>query len=236
MPRLVFDIETVGEDFNSLDETSKDVLTRWIKKEANSDEEYKSSLEDLKKNLGFSPLTGEIVAIGVLDSEKEKGAVYFQAPGQDIKPFEEDGIKFKVMTEKEILDNFWKLANNYDQFVSFSGREFDVPFMMVRSAVNGIRPTKDLIANRYLNYQKPNALHIDLQDQLSFYGSVRRKSSLHLWCRAFGIKSPKASGVKGDDVAPLFKERKFLDIARYNVGDIRATKELYDYWDKYIRF
>jgi hypothetical protein len=34
MATLVFDIETVGEDFDALDETSQDVLTRWIKKES----------------------------------------------------------------------------------------------------------------------------------------------------------------------------------------------------------
>ncbi len=32
MPTLVFDIETVGEDFDTLDETSQDVLTCWIKR------------------------------------------------------------------------------------------------------------------------------------------------------------------------------------------------------------
>ncbi|MEA2113163.1 MAG: hypothetical protein U9P63_00705 [Patescibacteria group bacterium] len=55
------------------------------------------------------------------------------------------------------------------------------------------------------------------------------KSSLHLWSRAFGIKSPKAQGVTGDDVGRLFKEKKFLDIVKYNVGDLTATKELYKY-------
>ncbi len=54
--------------------------------------------------------------------------------------------------------------------------------------------------------------------------------------RAFGIKSPKAEGITGDDVGPLFKDKKFLEIAKYNVGDLKATKELYDYWNNYIRF
>ena len=54
--------------------------------------------------------------------------------------------------------------------------------------------------------------------------------------RAFGIKSPKDSGVMGDDVTKLFREGKYLDIARYNVGDLWATKELYDYWKKYLAF
>jgi hypothetical protein len=92
------------------------------------------------------------------------------------------------------------------------------------------------MSNRYLNSQWSGARHIDLQDQLTFYGAVRRKGSLHLWSRAFGIKSPKAGGISGEDVGRLFREKKFLDIARYNVDDLKATKGLYDFWKSYLKF
>src|SRR3989339_1387459 len=223
MSKLIFDIETVGENFDELDKTTQEVLTKWIKKESSNETEYKEALKDLKQGLGFSPLTGEIVAIGVLDYEKDKGAVYFQSPEAKLKETEENGIKYKPMTEKEMLQSFWDGAKNYQEFVSFNGRGFDVPFLMVRSAVHRIRPTKNLLTNRYLSSQRAGARHIDLLDQLSFYGAVRRKGNLHLWCRAFGIESPKGQGVTGDDVGRLFAEKKFLDIARYNAGDLRAT-------------
>lgn len=236
MPKLIFDIETVGESFDSLDKTTQEVLTHWIWKESKDENDYKILLEELKNGLGFSPLTGEIVAIGVLDTDKNKGAVYFQAPGEKIKEFEEDGIKFKPMTEKDMLENFWNGAEKYNEFITFNGRAFDAPFLMVRSAIHKIKPSKDLMSNRYLNSQKFEAKHIDLLDQLTFYGAVRKRGNLHLWSRAFGIKSPKDSGITGDDMGRLFKEKKFTDIARYNVGDLQATKELYEYWNKYIRF
>ncbi len=235
MSKLVFDIETVGVDFDSLDETTQDVLTRWIKKESVSDEDYDESLKELKEGLGFSPLTGEIIVIGVFDCDKNQGAVYFQAPGQNIKEFSEGNIKFRQMTEKEMLENFWQGARNYQEFITFNGRAFDAPFMMVRSAIHKIRPTRNLVEGRYL-YQQRDCLHIDLLDQLTFYGAVRRKGNLHLWAKAFGIQSPKAEGITGDDVGRLFREKKFLDIARYNVGDLRATRELYNFWNSYLRF
>jgi len=50
-----------------------------------------------------------------------------------------------------------------------------------------------------------------------------------------GVKSPKGDGVCGDDVSRLFREKKYLDIARYNVGDLVATRDLYDHWQKYMR-
>lgn len=236
MTALVFDIETIGEDYDTLDETTQEVLTRWIKKESANEQEYKVALAELKDGLGFSPLTGEIVAIGVLDSAKNKGVVYFQSPDEQCEEFEEDNIVFKPMTEAEMLRSFWEGAIQYDEFVTFNGRSFDVPFMMVRSAIHEIKPSKDLMSNRYLSSQRFGATHIDLLDLLTFYGAVRKKGNLHLWTRAFGIESPKAEGVTGDDVSALFREKRYKDIARYNVRDIRATNELYKKWKEYFRF
>ena len=235
--KLVIDIETIGEDFDALDKATKENLTRWIKKDSDTESEYRLALQDVKNELSFSPLTGEVVAIGLLDYHKNEGAVYYQAPGQKNAELKEEGISFKQMTEKEMLQKFWELATRYEIFITFNGRTFDIPFLMVRSAIHGVRPTKDLMQGRYPWQQRNNsAIHIDLIDVLSFYGATRRKGSLHLWSRAFGIESPKAGGVSGEDVGPLFKKKKFLEIARYNVGDIRATRELYTKWEDYLSF
>lgn len=236
MSALIFDIETVGEEFDALDETTQHLLTRWLKKEYKEEPEYAEVLEDLKNGLGFSPLTGQIVAIGVLDELTNTGGVYFQAPETPMEEWTEGGITFRVQSEKEMLEQFWKLAFLAKEFVSFNGRGFDAPFLMIRSAIHKIRPTKDLMANRYLSNQPFNAKHIDLMDQLSFYGSVRKKGSLHLYSRAFGFKSPKSEGITGDDVSRLYKERRYKDIAVYNVADLRATMELYKYWKEFLHF
>lgn len=234
MSTLIFDIETVGENFNELDETTQIMLTKWLKRESYDEDEYEHMLDEIKNGLGFSPLTGQIVAIGVLDAEKNKGVVYYQAPGQKNADTEEEGIAFKQKTEAEMLKSFWDGAKQYNNFVSFNGRCFDVPYLMIRSAIHKIRPSKNLLSNRYLFSQRMDAKHVDLLDQLSFYGAVRRKGSLHLYCRAFGIESPKAGGVTGNDVADLYKTGKCLEIAKYNVGDLVATKELFGYWKEFV--
>tara|TARA_Y100000310_G_scaffold345807_1_gene470258 strand:+ start:1783 stop:2466 length:684 start_codon:yes stop_codon:yes gene_type:complete len=227
MSKLVFDIETIGEDFGKIDKITQKILLKKAK--------TKEEKDGVKNKLVFSPFTGEIVAIGVLDVDKEKGAVYFQAPDKKIKEQEENGVKLKAMSEPEMLKNFWHGAENYSEFISFNGGGFDVPYLMIRSAIHKIRPSKNLMSNRYLGSQKFDSKHVDLMDQLAFYNQYN-KTSLHLACRAFGIESPKAQGVAGDDVGKLFRAKKYLDIAKYNIRDLISTRELYEYWDEYLRF
>jgi 3'-5' exonuclease len=231
---LVFDIETVGEDWDSLDPTTQHNISWYLEQSSKDEDEFEFELKQVKEGLGLSPLTGFIVAIGAYDTEQKKGAVYFQAPGAALEETEDEHIAYKPMGEKEMLEQFWKVAAVVREFVSFNGRSFDAPFLAIRSMVHGVKPTKDLLSNRYLSMQRGCA-HVDLMDQLTFYGAARFKKSLHLFTRALGIESPKAGGVAGDDVAGLFKAGKYLDIARYNAGDLFATAALYERWKELLR-
>ncbi len=226
--KLIFDIETIGRPFESLDTFSQE----YIKKYTESEEE----LTEAKDRMSFSPLTGEIVAIGILNPETMRGAVYTRTPEGSASDATEiaAGIQYETGSEEDIIKKFWETAQHYNTFISFNGRAFDVPFLNIRSAILGIRPTKNLMSNRYLSSQSYGANHIDLLDQLTYYGAVRKKFTLHFWCKAFGIKSPKEDGVTGNDVGRLYGEGKYIDIAKYNVGDLIATKELYERWEQYL--
>ncbi len=232
MATLVFDIETVGEPWETMDSSTQELLSRWIHRNAKNEEDTKSQLKDLQENLGFSPLTGKIVAIGVYDLERKQGAVYYSATGEEVDEVCGEYI-LKQRTEKQMLEDFWEGAKSYDTFVTYNGRGFDVPFLLHRSVVHNIVPTQSLMDGRYL-YQQKSVRHVDLQDQLTFYGAMFRKPSLHLFCRAYGIESPKIGGVSGDDVAELFLQKKFRDIALYNSRDVTATTELYEKWLTYL--
>ena len=232
MATLVFDIETIGESWEEMDATTQEVLSNWIRKTAKSKIEEESQMLDLKEGLGFSPLTGKIVAIGVYDVERKQGAVYYTGLGTEIDE-EVDGYILKQRSEKEMLEDFWEGAKSYDTFVTFNGRTFDMPFLLHRSIVCGVMPSCDLMEGRYL-YQQKSVQHVDLQDQLTFYGAMSKKPSLHLFCRAYGIQSPKADGVSGDDVAKLYRDKQFRDIALYNSRDVTATTELYEKWLMYL--
>ncbi len=222
MSKIVFDIETVGDDFNSYDQETQEILL----KNAQTDEEKQA----VKDGLGLSPVTGKIVAIGMVDVQTDEGVVFFQSTDSTTVSFREGNSEYVVCSEKEILESFWKKIRDYSQFVTYNGRGFDCPYIMLRSAALKVSPTKDLMPYRY-----DTRSHIDLYDQLTCYGAMRRHFSLHMVSRAFGIKSPKEEGVSGAMVNDLFQQQKTTDIARYCLRDVRATKQVYLTWEKYIK-
>ena len=227
--KLVFDIETIGNDFESLDEMSKEHLLKYAEDE--------NEEKEIKEGTAFYPLTGEIVVIGMLNPDTGQGKLLVRNEKVSDLPSElEPGILLEQGSEKEILEKFWETIKSYDNFISFYGRGFDMPFIMIRSAILGVKPSKNLLANRYLNLQPFNSKHIDLYDQLSFYGAARKNFPLHMWSKVFGIDSPKEQGVTGDNVTALYSENKLKDIADYNLRDLKATAELYRRWEEFLKF
>lgn len=223
MAAVILDIETVGQEFDSLDAASQEYFLKYCK----TDEER----QDARNSLSFFPVTAQIVAIGLLEAESEQGYVYYQNGGGKPEEFKEGTTFFTSGSEAEILSRFWEQMKKYQQFATFNGRVFDCPFLMIRSSINGIKPTKNLMPNRY-----SSLMHVDLMDQLTFYDAMRRKFSLHMWCKAFNIESPKDEGMTGLQVKEYYLAGKYKEIARYCFADIKATKKLFEYWNKYLKF
>jgi len=220
MTKIVIDIETIGIDFESLDNESKEYLLKYAKDEAEQ--------EKIKQSLALSPLTGEIISIGMLNPETQKGVVYYRGEENDVD-FVENGIIFRMSSEEEMLINFWKDIEKYKQIISFNGRTFDAPFLHLRSAILKIKPSRNLIPYRY-DYQ----FHCDLLDQLTYYGASRR-FNLDFYAKRFGIASSKKEA-NGSLIDKMFKEKKHADIAKYCAEDVRATAKLYEYWENYLKF
>ena len=220
MSAVVFDIETLGRPVESFDE----VQIAYLFKEGSSEEER---IEEVNR-LNLSPLTAELLAIGMLNPDTGGGRVFYRADRRESFRSDDGAIEFVSGDEKEILSSFWEDLRPYAQFVTFNGRGFDGPFLMLRSALLGIRPTRNLVPYRY-----SATPHCDLLDQLTFYGASRR-FNLDFYCRAFGIRSPKAEGITGLDLGPLYREGRYREIARYCIGDVIATAELFRRWKSFL--
>lgn len=221
MERLVFDIETVGTTWESLDPAVQESLLR----PADTDEER----QEVRDSLGLFPVTAQIACVALYSPEQDHAAVCFQAPNSGVETVREEKAVFVPCTEKELLTRFWEAAGRAKQIITFNGRGFDCPFLLVRSAANRVRPTIDLMPNRYSNQ------HVDLMDQFTWFGAFRRRFSLEVWCKALGVEQPKRE-VRGSDVAGLYAAGEYMTIARYCLGDARATAQLFDLWSKYMRY
>ncbi len=220
MSSVVFDIETLGLPLDSFDDVQQEYLLKF------ADTDEKREAEILKLNL--HALTAQIIAIAMVNPETMAGKVFYQSNIQEQCYSEERKIEYISGDEHYVLRNFWEAVQWYDQIVTFNGRAFDCPFIMLRSAVLGVEPTRNLMPYRY-----DATHHCDLLDQLTFYGATR-KFNLDFYCKAFGIKSPKSEGITGLDLGPLFREGRYKEIADYCLGDVVATTELYRRWSQYL--
>ena len=222
MNRVVFDIETLAFPLEDLDEKQQEYLFRF----AASEEERNEAV--LK--LALNPFTSRVIAIGMVNPDSGQGKVFYQGPGHQVELIDDGAVELVPLEEEGILREFWKTVAHYAQFITFNGRTFDCPFLMLRSAILGVRPSRNLMPYRYAATE-----HCDLMDQLSYYGAFR-KFSLDFYCKGFGIKSPKEAGVTGLDMGALFAERRYREIADYCLGDVRATVTLFERWQSLLLF
>ncbi|MBK7104147.1 MAG: ribonuclease H-like domain-containing protein [Ignavibacteriae bacterium] len=224
---IVIDIETVGFELENLAESQQEFLLRYAEKE--SDQIIRENKkEEVERFLSLYPYTAKIISIGMLNTETNGILVLYDDNSEEEIIIEEKGIKYKSINEKELLKLFWNYLSKTDKVITFNGRNFDIPFLMLRSAMLEVKPTINLIHNRY-NITK----HIDLLDQFTFYG-ITRKFNLDFYCHAFGIKSPKSKGITGMEIKELYKAGKIKDIAIYCSEDVKATYELYKIWEDYL--
>jgi len=226
MRRIVFDIETCAYPFESLAESQREYLLRYADKESDP-EKRQMMIDDAIRYTSLYPYTSKCIVIGIYDVEKEKSYVYYESDKKEEWNSEDGKVHYKGLPENEMLESFWRIAKRIDQFITFNGRNFDVPFLMMRSAMLEVKVSKNLMGYRYGDE------HIDLLEQFTFYG-LTRKFNLDFYCQSFGIESPKSKDISGMEVKNLYEAGRIKDIAIYCSKDINATFQLYKIWEEFL--
>ncbi|MFM8840558.1 MAG: ribonuclease H-like domain-containing protein [bacterium] len=230
---IVYDIETAGLPIESFDDARQEYLLRG----ASTDETREKKINEM----ALSPLTGQIICLGVKVlqkhdgewSEVKAGAFMVDPSFQDTETRTEDlpsGHKMVLCSETKLLEHFWKLLTLYPSphLITFNGRGFDAPFVMLRSALLKVKPLMNLMQGTRWNYRDT---HSDLLDELCFFNpqnsGATRRYNFDFVAKAFGVQSPKEAGVDGSKVGELYAEGKYGIIAEYCLRDVKATWELY---------
>jgi 3'-5' exonuclease len=217
VPTLVFDIECVGKKFEELDEKEQDYLLNNLEK-ATEDK------EEAKKKTGLYSIFGKVCAIAGWDTGEGKGKVLVISD-KDIEP-ENDKYEYIICKdEKELLEKWWKMGEDYERFVTYNGDNFDFPYLVIRSGVNRVKVPFEVRTwnneNRFLDLQKKIKQN-------------NRGFKLEMLCKAFGLSNPKQDGVDGSEVANLYYNKEFKKIADYVARDVISTYDLYKLWKNFM--
>jgi predicted PolB exonuclease-like 3'-5' exonuclease len=136
--------------------------------------------------------------------------------------------------EKELIENFLNFINSKNpKLVSFNGRVFDIPMLLVRAMKYSLSvPAYFETDNRALNkskwdnyrYRYSDRFHVDLMDHIGEFGAVRGLK-LDLLCSMMGI--PGKYDVSGDQVLELYYKDELQKINEYCQSDVLNTYWLY---------
>jgi hypothetical protein len=132
--------------------------------------------------------------------------------------------------ERQLLERFHatvvKLGNPV--LVTWNGRAFDLPVLMLRSLRHGFRAPWYYGPHR-TRYSDP--VHCDLMDTMGEYGAVR-SLGLDGMARLIGLpgKPRGADEVSGKNVAAAYQAGRIAEITRYCIADAVQTAFIWLRW------
>ncbi|KPL18121.1 MAG: hypothetical protein AMJ92_09560 [candidate division Zixibacteria bacterium SM23_81] len=227
--KVILDIETVGADWSAIPQDTQEYLLKRA--------ETEKDVEKTKSSLGLWAPLSKVVVIGLLNPVTNRAMILSQGTSDETPAKGQRGEIFVSHfrgDETAILTKFWELIPSYNHYITFNGKGFDCPFLMLRTLIQGVKPTRNLDTRRYSIYP-----HCDLLEVLTFFGATR-KFTLQFWCQTLGIEDPKAKFGDGSQVQEAYRKGKIDDIIDYNLADLLATARLYqevnerllNIWDK----
>lgn len=213
---MVFDVETGPENRRAKelmpDFDPEEVKMGNIKDELKRAEKLQEACESHEKNwmdkAALRPETGQVVAVGYY--HPDKGYML-------------NSIK-NMKGEADLVGDFWDKLEEFNQatgkpFIGFNCKSFDLPFLIIRSRILGIRVPAGIFKGRYLDSNR----FIDLRDDWLCGRSWQEvKSSLDYVAKALGLEGKNGHGAQFAELM----DRDELGALGYLFNDIRITKEI----------
>jgi len=146
----------------------------------------------------------------------------------------DEGIHFKRMgvigegkDERDALEDFAAFFTRHaPQLVSYNGRSFDLPVIMLRAMRHGVS-LRPYFAARDYRYRYSSEGHLDLADFMAEHGAARM-ISLHGAARLIGL--PGKVGVDGSQVEGMYNSGRLDAIRNYCLADVAQTAFLFLRW------
>ena len=223
---FVFDIETIPDTAAAKELTDCDSTDVTDLRDALAD--YHLKVTDGRNSFPRQPFH-RVIAISVVQAEIEK------------TPQGGEQYHFKRVfsnrhdDEKEILQGFFNYcAQVQPRFVTFNGRNFDMPVLEFRAMKYGISaPWLHRSGDKWNNYFSRYSAdwHCDLLDVLKNYGAM--SGGLKLNEIATILNLPGKIGVDGSMVAQMFDDGELNAIRDYCETDVLNTFLVYLHWQQH---
>ncbi len=195
--------------------------------------QFKLDGDDLKVSQEALKLQEELSGSSFLPIPFHKVVSICAVIGDDFGRFEKVNC-IDGKDEKELISNFLNFIDKKNpKLVSFNGRAFDMPLLMVRAMKYSLSvPAYFETNNQMLNktkwdnyrYRFSDRFHVDVMDHISEFGAVRGLK-LDLLCSMMGI--PGKFDVSGDQVLELYYKDELRKINEYCQSDVLNTYWLY---------
>ena len=198
MAKLFLDIETIPADPKIWKPLEKDLQVKY---ELKKQKPFKK--EDIYLKTALDGSYGRILCLG-----------YLKEPGME---------KAEVLSgeERKILEDFWEIAKDVQQFIGHNVMDFDLQFIYKRSVINGIRPTCWLNFARYRN----NPIFDTMREWEKW--NMSSSISLDMLAKILGLKSSKSGGLDGSKVYEYYQAGRLKEICDYCKADVEVTREIY---------
>jgi len=139
-----------------------------------------------------------------------------------LKPKDKETIEIAGDNEKEILERFWFTVKEHGFFITHNGYGFDIPFIIIRSTFNKIKPTMNINLNKF---QMKTSNHFDTMLFFSQNGAFTNPR-LDIVAKTCNIQIPE-NRFGGKEVEKLYKEGKLDLIKQHCREDVEITEKVY---------
>lgn len=171
------------------------------------------------RKTGLDSNLGRILCIGYCE-QNEFGAITKHGCfgwREEAKDFEPD--------EQIILAEFWQFLREFntsqDLIIGHNIMDFDLPFIVQRSIIKGVRPTVDFYFGKYRN--------APIFDTMRVWDCWKwgNSTSLKKLAFALGLEGPKSGGITGENLYDAFCEGRFEEIYCYCMRDVKVTRNVW---------
>lgn len=136
-----------------------------------------------------------------------------------------DATKDFEPDERMILSEFWQYLRGFDTkqdlIIGHKIMDFDLPFIIQRSVINGVRPTVEFYFGKYRNAPIYDTMRV--WDCWKWGGAT----SLKKLAFALGLENPKAGGIDGANLYEHFLNGNFEEIYKYCMRDVKTTRNIW---------